>query len=172
MNTATRPAIDISKLPDFHRAQPWASLQAWAIQNEPRANMLYKDGFWSQIMFVRDELSNIFRDRVQKITVASTHRSKSIDLPVFEVLLTDGTRMYMRDNMHDWKVSVDSPTPIVVMPKVFSGEGKEEISVIYCEGFSSDMVYGSYAASRKKFTVEIHNDRLMYTFLFMMANQG
>ena len=36
------------------------ALQAWANEHEPSEEMLYKKGYWTQILFVRDKIPYIF----------------------------------------------------------------------------------------------------------------
>lgn len=34
-------------------------LKEWANANQPRENLIYKDGYWDQIVFVRDEVAGL-----------------------------------------------------------------------------------------------------------------
>ena len=94
-------------------------LQKWANENEPKDEMIYKKGYWNQITFVRDEIPRIFCANYEEykrikndIHVISDHTSKSIRLPVFQVMLPSHIYLILRYNFHNWKVSVNSPIDI------------------------------------------------------------
>lgn len=89
-------------------------------------------------------------------TVVSTHRSKSITLPV--VAFEDperGIRVALRDNFHDRKLSVVSDGPVSFDP---SSPGIHDdartLSPCYFEGFPSPLVFGPYASNPRRFSFE------------------
>ena len=150
-------------------------LQEWANENIPDEDLIYKDGYWNQIKFVRDEVPRtlaIDYEDLKKIeiNVISTHTSKSVKLPVYEILWR-GCRFTLRYNFYDWKISVESP--VELFPINFFGLfaiGKN-IHSVYCEGFPKERVFGSFLENRKKFTIAI-DGRYYYIFSFFWILQG
>ncbi len=150
-------------------------LQEWAMENKPEEKMIYKQGYWDQIVFIRDTLRSVlsrtegdYKILGDNITVISTHTSKSILLPVFKVVLPNGVEMIMRYNFHDWKISVSSPFEIDCDFLNIFNYGAEVHSV-YCEGFEEEWVYGPYIENNKKFTLELWAGYYkLYTFLWIL----
>ena len=126
-------------------------------------------------IFVRDRLCQLLRSTYEELRdnpllVISTHYSKSVKLPVFQINLEKyGIEMVLRYNFYDWKISVKSDKPLD-----FDYMGlfnpTEEISYLYCEGFPRDKVYGSYEQSHSQFTIEIGSHYDLYTFIFLLKN--
>lgn len=151
------------------------SLQGWADNNEPLDKMLWKQGYWDQIIFVRDKIASIFASCYEEyieirenIRVISTHMSKSITLPVYKVFTLDGIKLTIRYNFFNWKVSVDSLVDIDCdFGNLFNPE--EKIKPIYCEGFKNEWVFDSYKNNKKQFTVEIQTKYELFTFLWLIA---
>ena len=165
--------VDSTLIPDWQREKSWSHLQAWFMGNKPGDNMRYKEAAERQIMFVRDELFSFFPEKmIKKIEVISTHTSKSIKLPVYHVVLEDGFEMIMRGNFHDWKISINSPTPIELPEKLLSNSTLrgEKILSCYCEGFSEDWIWDSYMENKQKFTIEIGASLYdLHTFFFLFS---
>ena len=151
-------------------------LQEWAERNQPAQHLTYRDGYWQQIIFVRDRIAEILSktyeefETIQKnITVISTHHSKSVCLPVFRIELADGTQFTLRYNFHDWKISVNSPTYVEVD---FMGlfDPTSKVSATCCEGFPEDALYGPYTMNGHKFTLELApSNENVYTFFWIFA---
>lgn len=155
--------VDLLGVPEHNQNRPWSHLHAWALNNEPSDAMLNKAGYWRQIVFVRDDLSGMFHKKLKEISVISTHRSKSITLPVFMISLNDGTVMIMRCNFHNWMVTVISDRPVFLNTACFKSD--EKIDPIYCEGFDPSWVLGPYADSKRRFTFKVYNDDQLFHFL-------
>ena len=119
--------------------------------------MVFKKGYWDQIYIVRNRMRDFFKDRIKQARVVSTHVSKSIQLPVMMVQLTDGTIFIIRSNFYDWKVTVVSPTAIILNTSIFTCN--EQVDPIYCEGFNKDWVLGPYSQNNKEFTIELYDDQ-------------
>ena len=155
-----------------------SQLQEWAITHQPSDTLIYKDGYWDQIDFVRDMITDLlaktheeYRAIQAKMKAVSAHTSKSVCLPVFGVELADGTMFTMRYNFHDWKVSVSSPRDVKAD---FMGlfDPKERINAVYCEGFPTELVYGPYAENKREFTVELPpGNHHLFTFFWIFAHQ-
>lgn len=149
-------------------------LQQWAIDNEPSKEMYFYDGYWHQIMLVRDQFTSlVFGSRMEgegNRTVIGTHLSKSILLPVYQMVVEElGLTLVLRCNFHDWKVSVISEMPIICdFMKLFNPNDKW--STHYCEGFRSEHILPSYTESNTGFTVELANDFTLHTFLWVLMH--
>lgn len=153
-------------------------LQEWANAHQPAEDLIYKSGYWEQIIFVRDTVAGLLAKTYEEyeaiqagMKVISNHTSNSVLLPVFRVELADGTAFTMRYNFHDWKVSVESPRDVAVD---FMGlfDPKERIDEVYCEGFPTSVVYGPYAKNRRKFTIELPPGNYhIFTFFWIFAHQ-
>lgn len=152
------------------------AIQLWANENEPSKEMSYFDGYWDQIMFVRDQIRFLLGvdghgQTDDKVRVVGTHVSKSIKLPVFELDLQEkyGLKIFMRDNFHDWKVSIKSDRDIDCdFMNLF--EEIEAISYLYCEGMTKDQIFGMHKENKKEFTIEIYNNYQLYTFMWILKN--
>jgi len=161
--------FDMTLLPDHQQEYPWAKLQAWALANQPHEESFFKEAFWKQVMFVRDDLRRAMGN-VTEITVVSTHTSKSILLPVYKLTLKSGVRIIMRGNFHDWKVTVISSElreNIQMNTALF--DANKRISEVYCEGFEDIWVHGPYYESRKAFTLEAPNDLMLFAILMSIT---
>lgn len=155
-------------------------LLTWCRVNEPEDKMIYKQGYWDQIMFVRDKLPEIWYDSNKdslddmryNISVISTHRSKSILLPVYEIKIPKYNLTFvMRYNFYNWKISIESG---ISLDLDFMGlfDPNEKINNTYCEGFPSHRIYSDYFGDsmHKNFTVEIWNDYQVYTLMMLVIN--
>lgn len=145
-------------------------LQEWHNENEPSKSMYHYDTFYTQFFFVRDNTQEIlleigFTDFKINPLVISTHISKSILLPVYQVVLPKGVTMTLRCNFHDWKISVDSGLEInTYFFKLF--DDTQIHQACHCEGFSENLIFGSYENSKKKFTIELRSGS-NHIYMFM-----
>ncbi len=150
-------------------------LQEWANENLPAENLIWKDGYWDQIIFVRDKIpqlvfSNYDEAQEHRTTVISTHTSKSIQLPVYRLKLTNGITFTMRHNFHDWKISVNSPNNIEIdFLGLFDPEDTRNILGVFCEGFPDKTVFGCYADNKCKFTIELFSQYEVFTFFWILG---
>lgn len=148
---------------------------AWLRVNEPNKNLIYAKSLRNQVCFVRDLLCQLLSSTYEEWCdnpplVISTHYSKSVKLPVFQINLEKyGIEMVLRCNFYDWKISVKSDRPLD-----FDYMGlfnpTEEISYLYCEGFPKEKVYGCYEQNHSMFTIEFCSDYNLYTFIFLLKN--
>lgn len=153
------------------------SLQEWANTHKPDESMIWKKSFWNQIVFVRDELPKTLIEKYNyslyeaigdEVRVISTHTSKSILLPVYKISYPGRELTFIvRNNFHDWKVSVISCQPIEAdFGNLF--DPTQKVSSTYCEGFDPSWVFGSHEENNMKFTVEIRDNFEMYTFFWLI----
>lgn len=153
-------------------------LQEWANTHQPAENLIYKDGYWKQIIFVRDKIAGLLATTYEEykaiqanMKVVSMHTSKSVRLPVFRVELADDTTFTMRYNFYDWKVSVNSPHDVEAD---FMGlfDPNRRINSVYCEGFPEELVYGPYTENKRQFTIELPADNYhLFIFFWIFAHQ-
>lgn len=153
-------------------------LQEWANAHQPAETLIYKDGYWDQIVFVRDTIAGLLAKTYEEyqviqasMKVISEHASKSVRLPVFRVELADGTAFTMRYNFHDWKVSVNSSHDVETD---FMGLFKpdERVHEVYCEGFPKGLVYGPYTENKRQFTIELPPGNYhLFTFFWIFAHK-
>lgn len=85
--------------------------------------------------------------------VVSTHRSKSISLPVVEVATPYGVRCIVRDNFHDIKVSVWCPEPCDHDLFGLPAGGDSYLSRVYFEGFQGEWIHDPFVLGAQKFSV-------------------
>ena len=148
-------------------------LLTWCRVNEPEDKMLWKEGYWEQIMFIRDTIMDLLSDSYEEfksnpVLVISTHRSKSIVLPVYQINYK-GIKMIIRNNFYDWKVTVDSKVQLNFdMMSLFNI--KKRINSTLCEGFKYNQVFDSYENNKNKFTFEIEDQYKLYTFMYLLKN--
>lgn len=161
-------------------AQP---LQEWMEENLIGANetLIYKKAGIDQAVFFRDMIHPLlvrgvdpdarYRARRENpVRVVSTHRSKSVLLPVYQIRNDDVT-LTARANFHDWKVSVETERPV---PDLFHGlfVKDERVPAVYCEGFHPDWVYGSFNerdGSPSRFTVELGFQHPLWAFTYLLS---
>jgi hypothetical protein len=139
-------------------------LTIWALDNlgsEPHKNCV-----WDQVLFVRGRLASILARTYEQYydlwDVVGTHRSKSLNCPVFHAKLEkDGLKIWMRYNFYNWNVSIESERPITC--DFIDSFSDDNYNYCYCEGMA-DKKFGTYNNSNTKFTVCIDHDYDLYTF--------
>jgi len=161
-------------------------LQEWfnAQRAETPDEMYYKEASGSQVMFVRDQLSYlvasglVYEEARDICRVISTHTSKSVKLPVYQLSRPDlGLRLILRGNFHDWKLSVISEKPITAdfaglfhtTPPVEPDYTGNELAGVYFEGFPRELVFGYYEASDKlRWSAAIGGQFALWTTVFLI----
>lgn len=161
-------------------------LQAWANAQTIGDDMLWKGSWGNQIQFFRDNIAQLFccgidyEDQASHCTVISTHRSKSIILPVYKLHREDyGLTMVFRNNFYNWKMSVISERPIITnfdglfhtTPPIEPDYTGNELADCYFEGFPHEYIFGYYSeleSYRKKFSAEIWGNQPLWTAVFLM----
>ena len=168
--------------------------------NQPDASLLYKEAMWSSVIFMRDtltykmlngipiesfEVPQLETKRVRMTTVVGEHRSKSIKLPVVSIMREDlGLEIIMRDNFHDFNVTVRSRVPVAssVMEgfeKEFSEPEVERYNSFtqgsywgYCffQGFPVDAMRGPWSLDATNFSLCLNNSYETYAFVHGLIN--
>jgi len=144
------------------------TLTEWWGENIPNDQMLWKTSLEHQIGVIKSiplilysaeqaDSKYIFKKYLEygdSVTVINTHTSKSILCPVYKIVWR-GITFILRNNFYNWKISVDSLFDIKVdFENIFEDSS---IHRVYCEGFSSKDVFGSYSSNNKQFTVELYD---------------
>ncbi len=138
--------------------------------NQPPDNMKFKDGAWHQRDYFEKlgYMASKMAGGPVKADVISAHTSKSVRLPVVEYQFPNGAGIVVRDNFHNFAVSVRSPAPV---PDDLIDEiaDVEKTSHWYCEGFPEEKIYGSYADDPRRFTTHIWDKDLFTHFMLGFA---
>lgn len=157
-------------------------LQEWVEGHTVHDEMLWKGAFGNQIMFVRDRLVPVFGaglsyEQQQAVaTVISTHYSKSIKLPVYQLTRPD-LAIVLRNNFDNWKMSVLSETPIqpvfaglfYTTPPVEPEYTGNPLSSVYFEGFPKDLIFPYYSQSDgRRWSAEIPVNEALWTSVFLI----
>lgn len=157
-------------------------LQEWISEQIVDDKMLWKSSWGDQLQFFRDTLTYIFgaglhwTECKELATVISTHRSKSIILPVVKMHRGDlGLTMIFRNNFYNWKVSVISEVPVNAdyeglchtTPPIEKEYTGDELASCYFEGFPKNLIFSYYKTSdRKKYSAEVHGEHALWAFVF------
>ncbi len=171
---------------DALRAGPFPmTLTQWARSASLRSDEEHRDG--GQITFLRDRLMHAVCETdaeaaayrphndgdpgvTSRCTVIGTHTSKSCVLPVVHIgPLGLGWTATLRGNFHNWKVSVTSYDGPVDIDHGMLFRPADTIHPAYCEGFPEDYVFGSYAADRSRFTVEVYCEHEVFTLMYLLS---
>lgn len=165
----------IEEFKGFYAKRLPVDATTWVRVNSPNDKMIYKQGFSDQVVFVRDIINQLFYNNYEEleanpVLVINTHTSKSIKLPVYKIKLKKyNLSMIIRNNFHNWKISVDSEKEINVdFMELF--KEYETINPIYCEGFKEEQVFHSFKENKKQFTIEIHDRNRLFTFMYLLNN--
>lgn len=173
--------LTYSEAVDFLNTLDKTPLQEWYYERAVEDNMIWKECYKSQLMFVRDNLNGLVNagidyKEITSVQVISTHCSKSIELPVY--LLQRGELfIVLRNNFYNWKMSVINPDFILsdfstifhTTSPVETGYTGNPLADCYFEGFPKELVFGYYHESNKDvWSAEIHGDYTMYMTLFKM----
>jgi len=165
----------VEEFREFYSKRLPVDVTTWIRVNNPKDEMIYKQAFSDQVCFVRDTVNQLFYDsyeelEVNPVLVINTHTSKSIKLPVYKINLKKyNLSIIIRNNFHDWKVSIMSEKEINADFMNLFNEDKT-INPIYCEGFKEDQVFKSFKDNKKQFTVEIYDKNRLFTFMYLLNN--
>lgn len=163
--------------------QPW--YDRWLADHE-KTNLLFvardRHGgiYLPQVHFVRDQLAGLFWADVpydarkaieprasckETAYVIGEHTSKSVRLPIYSLERPDlGLQVVLRENYHDWNLSVISETPVTADLRGFELDDAR----CYFEGFPPEVRFGAFRENPKKFSLYIGSDYAIYTFLWLL----
>ena len=154
-------------------------LLTWMREWDIPETLIFKDAGKNQAIFVRDTCGGLLG--YAPVFMISTHRSKSVTLPVYYIKMRNGIEIVMRDNFYDWKMSVKIPEHYDPLPADYLpldclcdgvGDEKETIPDCYLEGFPSCWAFEAYNPERpaKKFTVELSDKFKVYVILHALKH--
>lgn len=181
--------------------QPWydqwlkeAREAAGVGPDDPNGPSLY------QVHFVRDDLSSIMwadvpydkrpqcgpprEDCKENGFVVGEHTSNSKRLPVYSLERPDlGIQFVMRDNYHDWNISVLSERAIETDLRGFQldysrEEDKQRFKngyrpgnswgYCYFQGFPEEFQFGPYSEDQRKFSLCVGSVHKVWTLIFLI----
>ena len=148
-------------------------ITAWIRVNKPDKNLIFASSLLNQVSFVRDKLCKVLNpdykywDKNPPLVI-SHHHSKSVELPVYQINLKEyGVELILRNNFYDWKVSINSTSPLN-FDCMGLFDTTKEIPHIFCEGFPKGKVFECYDKNHSQFTLEIVSDYDLYTYAFLL----
>lgn len=155
------------------------SLLAWCRDksNWPAEEMRWEGAHKHQVLFVRDQLGPMvvwrdgmdYRERNAAIVVVGSHRSKSIDCPVY-LLDAPWAQVVLRDNFHDWNVAVHSK--VGPIDADLSGlVGDQHGGYLFWQGMDRFRAE-PWPESKEHFGLCVGNDYTLYTTLFLLRREG
>lgn len=159
-------------------------LQKWISSQIVDDEMLWKGSWGRQVEFFRDSVAGLFGmglhydEREDIASVISTHRSKSIILPVYKLHRPDiGLTLIARNNFYNWKLSVISEREVEAnfdglfhtTPPLEPDYTGNPLHPVYFEGFPGEYIFSYYATSdKKKFSAEIGGGYTLWTVVFLL----
>ena len=156
--------------------EDYKHLEEWLNENPPsKKNQELFDKFQQQLSLVTYDLpkmlgSDLGNFILEHLKVISTHKVKSLVLPVYQLLLPDwDTTITMSSDFHVWTVSVLAKKPITAeFDDLFNPA--EMVSPNSCKGFPGVFCMRSFlVGDKKKFTVEFQSDARLLVFLWLMT---
>ena len=123
-----------------------------------------------QMYYVEDNISNSLLG--VEAFVVSIHRSKSCDIPVYAMMLENGIKIIMRNNFHDWVLTIMSPKEISIPNDLVYGLHVDgNITPNYCEGFKEEWVFDYKTENFKNTTVYVSDDLRLFTLLYLLNKE-
>jgi hypothetical protein len=147
----------------------------WMRKDNIDDKMLWKKAAEHQECFLRDEIcTNLLHTHA---FVVSTHRSKSIQLPVYFFMMHNGIKVVCRENFYGWMLSVklpkDKPYERIIPKDLIECGYDSNISDYSFEGFRKEWVFEGYKPNDKKqrnFSFGIYSDYEFYTVMYMLKH--
>jgi hypothetical protein len=130
-----------------------------------------------QIMRIRDNIAGVFG--ATSAEVISTHRSKSVELPVYR-LTNDRlkVRAYLRDNFYNIKLSIDSERPVnadftglfeTAHTHEHDDYSGDDLASCYFEGFPESLVFDYYGhTDGRRWSAQLRGYESLWTALFLI----
>lgn len=159
------------------------SIGEWVQAHRPSETLLWKGGVADQVDITWSLYYLLCRrfpmNRWQEATewkhahtprVISTHRSKSVTLPVI-YLPSDNISLIMRGNFFNWVVSVDAAWPVLDTFHDLIQRG-EHVAHCYAEGFDKEWVYEEYPRNKQRFTTTVpYSLHALWAFVWLLSHQ-
>lgn len=130
-------------------------LETWFKERPDLGNMIWRGAAAQQFSFLQDIVVPLMRghDECAEARVVSTHKSKSIELPVVEIGMPIlGLRVFARDNFHNVAFTVQSENPVTELDT--SHLRFDGLDSCYFEGFERGHIpiYGPYEKDNRRFS--------------------
>lgn len=125
-------------------------MQDFIDNNAPAEEMLFKDAWLDQVVFLRNMAKCYLA--ADSVEVVGSHMTKSVCLPVVQIKRC-GLTVTMRGNFYNWAFSVESRYEADVGDLV--AERSSVVSADLCEGFPEDLIFGPIGRDAKKFTCHV-----------------
>ena len=146
-------------------------IQNWFIKNEPSEDMLYREEWRNNNIFIRDRLLSLFDSEEAK--VVGTHYSKSILCPVIKTVYK-GVEIIWQYNFYDWQIMIKSPKELKLFNlKLYKADG----DYLYYQGIPEAYRFNRYSkTNNKEFAINIYGNELdvwaFATFLKIAINKS
>ena len=131
-------------------------IQNWFIENEPSEDMLYREEWWNNNIFIRDRLLNLFDS--EEAEVVGTHYSKSILCPIIKTVYK-GVEIIWQYNFYDWQIMIKSPKELKLFNlKLYKADGDY---LYYQEIPEEYRFFKKYSkTNNKEFAINIYGNEL------------
>jgi hypothetical protein len=142
---------------------------------------------WADVPYEKRENELVRTDCKVTCFVIGEHSSKSVNLPVYSLERPDlGLQVVLRDNYHDWNVSVITEKPLSDGYNVlkgfqldFSDSDKKRFEsepwrpgrswgYCYFQGFPEELQFGPYSQDCRRFSLCIGSEYSVYTFMWLL----
>lgn len=146
-------------------------IQNWFIKNEPSEDMLYREEWRNNNIFIRDRLLSLFDS--EEAEVVGTHYSKSILCPVIKTVYK-GVEIIWQYNFYDWQIMIKSPKELKLFNlKLYKADG----DYLYYQGIPEAYRFNRYSkTNNKEFAINIYGNELdvwaFATFLKIAINKS
>lgn len=152
--------------------QPGERLNVWAQTHQPRETLHWHSGYKTLVDLINRRIAPVFfRSAVEQdrsVTVIGTHTSKSVLLPVINIVVPNLVSMVLSYNFHCWSISVNAHMPV---PDNFFDLFDRTVrkNSVYYYGFKDEWVFSPYAANPQTFSLHLYDDYELYMFCRLLA---
>ena len=131
-------------------------IQNWFIKNEPSEDMLYREEWRNNNIFIRDRLLSLFDS--EEAEVVGTHYSKSILCPIIKTVYK-GVEIIWQYNFYDWQIMIKSPKELKLFNlKLYKADGDY---LYYQEIPEEYRFFKKYSkTNNKEFAINIYGNEL------------
>ena len=119
-------------------------IQKWFLENEPSDDFKYKEHWWENNMFIRDNIVYFFNDK--EAEVIGTHYSKSILCPVVKTYYKD-VEIIWQYNFYHWQIMIKSNKEIILTDLDYIGA---DADYFFYQGIPTEYQFVPYEKSNKK----------------------
>lgn len=141
--------------------------EQWLKDNQPQPGMMWNEARLGQINDIRVLLEETLAAVNPIISVVSTHKSKSIVLPVYLIEI-QSQQFILRNNFYNWTLSVIRKSDIHYRLRDII-KRDEVISSCYCEGFDSQWTFGSYNMDESQFTCQVDTFNTLNILMYLLV---